>query len=140
MSVYYQPLPLNNDGNISLHISFQTNGVTTASIVKSAASENDLTINTVNGDITLSTTAAGTDITLNAVDTIRVQSNKLGFFDKTGIIKQTAANATGFAQVAADGASTRVQSTSTFTGGVGNTAYTVGDVIAILKNYGLLTE
>jgi hypothetical protein len=48
-------------------------------------------------------------------------------FTPTGVTQQTAAGA---------GAAVKVDSTST--GGIGSTAYTVGDVIAALKTMGVL--
>jgi hypothetical protein len=33
---------------------------------------------------------------------------------------------------------TRVQSISTFTGGNGTKAYTIGDIVLALKNYGII--
>lgn len=60
---------------------------------------------------------------------------KLGFYAATPVVKQTAAGASGYSAVAGTG----VTDTGTFTGGVGATAYTIGDIVAALKTYGLLT-
>lgn len=54
--------------------------------------------------------------------------------DGAAIQKTGSAVTTGF--TAATG--TAVVSGSTFTGNVGSTAYTIGDVVAALKNFGLI--
>lgn len=59
----------------------------------------------------------------------------LGFFGGAGVVKQTAhATTSGFTA----GSGTAMNSASTSTGGSGATAYTFGDVVLALKNYGLL--
>lgn len=60
---------------------------------------------------------------------------KLGFYAATAVAKQTASGASGYSAVAGVG----VTDTGTFTGGVGATGYTIGDLVAALKTYGLLT-
>ena len=60
---------------------------------------------------------------------------KYGIFGATPVIQQTpAANTT----TSAAGSTTAVYVNTTFTGGSGSTAYTVGDLVAILKAHGLL--
>ena len=62
-------------------------------------------------------------------------SQKIGFFNATPVVQQaTTGTTTGFTA----GAGTAVLSDSTFTGGTGSAAYTVGDVVKALKNLGLL--
>lgn len=61
----------------------------------------------------------------------------LGFFGATPVVQPTAPtvhNTTG----GAAGASPAVFRDTTFTGGVGTTAYTVGDIVTALKALGLL--
>lgn len=63
------------------------------------------------------------------------RAHLVGFFGATPVACQTAAGVSaGFAQ----GSGLAVNDVSTFTGGIGATAYTLGDVVAILKTYGLL--
>lgn len=61
---------------------------------------------------------------------------QLGFFGVATVAQPTASGATGFVV----GAGTPATSTSTFTGGIGTTAYTVGDVVAALKRLGLIVS
>lgn len=61
----------------------------------------------------------------------------VGFYGTTPVAQQTAAaETTGYTA----GTSTAVTIDGTFTGGVGATAYTIGDVVAALKNLGVLTK
>lgn len=61
---------------------------------------------------------------------------RLGFWAATPVLRQTATGDTNYS----DSGATTVHSAGTFTGGVGSTAYTIGDVVKALKNYGLLTQ
>jgi hypothetical protein len=62
---------------------------------------------------------------------------KIGFFGATNVVKYATTGTTaGFTA----GASTAVLNDSTFTGNTGATAYTVGDLVRCLKQYGLLTS
>ena len=61
-------------------------------------------------------------------------SQKLAFFNSTPIVQPTAGGVTGVA----GGGGTNVDDQTTFTGGVGATAYTIGDLVASLKNLGLI--
>jgi hypothetical protein len=62
-------------------------------------------------------------------------AQKLGFYNATPVIQQaTTGTTTGF--TAHSG--TTVRDDSTFTGGSGTKAYTVGDIVLALKNLGLL--
>ena len=61
----------------------------------------------------------------------------VGFYGATGVAKQTTnANVAGFAA----GGGTASKSDSVWTGGVGSTTYTVGDVVKVLKNLGLIVS
>jgi hypothetical protein len=88
-------------------------------------------------------TALGIDsltlnMNLNSGGDIKIQaaSGKIGFFNFTAVVQQTASGASGYA----DSGATVVHSAGTFTGGVGATAYTIGDIVKALKNYGLLVN
>ena len=62
---------------------------------------------------------------------------KLGFFNATPVVQRsTTGTTTGFTA----GAGTAVLSDSTFTGSVGSTAYTIGDVVRALKELGFLAS
>jgi hypothetical protein len=62
---------------------------------------------------------------------------KIGFYNATPVIQQaTTGTATGFTA----GAGTAVNDASTFTGGVGATAYRLSDVVRALKNLGLMAS
>lgn len=58
----------------------------------------------------------------------------LSFFNHALSSQQSSTGATGYA----DSGATVVHSAGTFTGGSGSTAYTIGDIVLALKNYGLL--
>lgn len=62
-------------------------------------------------------------------------TQKLAFWGATPIVRPTAAGAGGHAAVGG----ANVNANDTFTGGVGATAYTIGDLVAILKTVGLIT-
>jgi hypothetical protein len=62
-------------------------------------------------------------------------AQKLGFYNATPVIQQaTTGTTSGFVA----GSGTASKDDSTFTGGSGTKAYTVGDVVLALKNLGLL--
>ena len=64
-------------------------------------------------------------------------SQKIGFFNATPAAQQnTTGTTTGFTA----GSGTAAKDDSTFTGGVGSTAYTVGNIVKALKTLGLLAE
>lgn len=64
-------------------------------------------------------------------------TGNVGFYGTTPIAKPTAAGTTtGYTT----GAGTALTVDGTFTGNVGATAYTVGDVVRALKQLGLLTQ
>jgi hypothetical protein len=68
---------------------------------------------------------------------IAAAADKLGFYGATPVVLHTTTgNVAGFAA----GAGTASKSDSVWTGGVGSTAYTVGDVVRALKNLGLMTS
>lgn len=64
-------------------------------------------------------------------------SETVGFYGNAGSAQQTAAaETTGFTA----GSGTAVKDDSTFTGGVGTTAYTIGDVVKVLKTLGVIAS
>ncbi len=64
-------------------------------------------------------------------------TQKIGFFNATPVVQQnTTGTSTGFTA----GAGTTATSLSTFTGNLGATAYTVGDVVRALKTLGLMAQ
>jgi hypothetical protein len=64
-------------------------------------------------------------------------TQKLGFFNATPIAQPSSTGQTaGFTA----GTGTSVNDDSTFTGGVGATAYTIGDIVKHLKNLGLIAS
>jgi hypothetical protein len=64
-------------------------------------------------------------------------TGNVGFYGTTPIAKQTA---TGQTAGYVTGVGTAVLADGTFTGGVGATAYTLGDIVKALKNLGLITQ
>ena len=65
-------------------------------------------------------------------------TQKIGFFNAAPVVQQnTTGTTTGFAE---GSGGTAAKSVSTFTGGVGSTTYTVGDIVKALKQLGLLAE
>lgn len=63
--------------------------------------------------------------------------DKVAFFGKTPVVQQaTTGTTTGFTA----GVGTAAKDDSTFTGGTGASAYTVGDIVLALKNLGLLAS
>jgi len=64
-------------------------------------------------------------------------TQKIGFFNATPAVQQTAATTT---TGTSGGSGTALHANATITGGVGTTAYTVGDIVKALKTLGLLAE
>lgn len=62
-------------------------------------------------------------------------TDPIGFFGKTPVAQATPA---GNTHTVAAGATTTVFTNTTFDGSTGTTAYTVGDLVAILKGLGIL--
>jgi hypothetical protein len=68
-------------------------------------------------------------------DGVQFPNTKVGFFGAAPVAVQTPATNT---HTVAAGATTSVFTNTTFDGSIGSTAYTVGDIIAVLKTLGLL--
>jgi hypothetical protein len=64
-------------------------------------------------------------------------TQKIGFFNATPVVQQTAAALT---TGTSGGSGTALHTNATITGNVGSTAYTVGDIVKALKTLGLLAE
>jgi hypothetical protein len=64
-------------------------------------------------------------------------TQKIGFFNATPVVQQ---NTTGTTTGTTGGSGTALHANATITGGVGSTAYTVGDIVKALKTLGLLAE
>jgi len=64
-------------------------------------------------------------------------TQKIGFFNATPAVQQTAAALTTGTSA---GSGTALHANATITGNVGSTAYTVGDIVKALKTLGLLAE
>ena len=63
--------------------------------------------------------------------------DKIGFFGGTPVSQPSSA---GNTHTVAAGATTTVFTNTTFDGGTGTTAYTVGDLVLALKNLGLIAS
>lgn len=71
-----------------------------------------------------------------SADGVQLPNTKLGVFGAAPAAQQTPAGNSH--TVASGAAGTSVCTTTTFDGSIGSTAYTVGDLVAILKTLGLL--
>lgn len=125
-----------NNGAVNTQIDWTTSGelglqVATNDIIRLTATQiqaiqdivisdaQNIIINTVTG------TKIGTGI-----------NQKLSFYNSTPIVQpNTTGQTAGFTVI---GGGTNVQEVDTFTGGVGGTAYTIGDIVRHLKNLGLI--
>lgn len=85
--------------------------------------ETSANLNTVEG-----ASSGGTQVGQSALDLV-------GFYGAVPVVQQT--TATNVHTVAA-GSTTAVFTTTTFDGSIGSTAYTVGDLVAVLKSVGLI--
>lgn len=87
---------------------------------------------------TITNLTVGTSIISNASGGVKIGTaitQKLGFYDAAPVAQQaTTGTTTGFTA----GSGTAAKDDSTYTGGSGSKAYTVGDIVLALKNLGLL--
>lgn len=70
-----------------------------------------------------------------SADGVQAPATKAGFFGAAPVAQPTAATN---AHTVGAGATTAVFTNTTFDGSVGATAYSVGDLVAALKNLGLI--
>jgi hypothetical protein len=75
-------------------------------------------------------TGTGTGLKIGGATT-----QKLGFYNVTPVVQHSS---TGVSAGFVAGGGTTVTHTSTFTGNSGSTAYTIGDIVVTLKEYGFL--
>lgn len=82
----------------------------------------------------VSTVAGGTGV-LRGMILGALAANPIGFFGATPVVQPTTTGTTaGFTQ----GTGTIAMSVSTYTGNIGTTAYTIGDIVNALKKLGLM--
>lgn len=82
--------------------------------------------------------ADGIDIVVGGTTGTKISyfaTGKLGFWGATPVVQQTAS---GNTHTVAAGATTSVFTNTTFDGSTGSTAYTIGDLVKILKTIGLI--
>lgn len=113
-----------------------------ASFALTAGTQTITGANTFSGGVTVATTAltiTDVNVVLSAATGTKIgtaTSQKLGFYNATPVIQQAGTGVTTAGFVAGAGAAVLVD--STFTGNIGSTAYHISDVVAALKNLGLL--
>jgi hypothetical protein len=91
---------------------------------------------TLNGNLDASTRDIVTDTTTGTkIGTSTTQ--KIGFFNATPLV-QPSSTGVGTSGFTSGGGGNTVHAESTFTGDVGSTAYTISDIVAHLKNLGLI--
>jgi hypothetical protein len=91
---------------------------------------------TINGNLDASTRDIVTDTTTGTkIGTATTQ--KIGFFNATPVV-QPSSTGLGTSGFTSGGGGNFVHAGSTFTGNVGSTAYTLSDIVAHLKNLGLI--
>lgn len=128
-----------NAGSVDVYWSTATHASRTSVIafcaVNNAAALAEIL--TIRGD-GLFTPMDGSTINTGTTNGLKIgtaTSQKIGFFNSTPIVQPSGTGTTtGFTA----GAGSAVLSDSTFTGNVGSKAYTIGDVVAHLKNLGLI--
>ncbi len=70
-----------------------------------------------------------------SADGVQLPNTKFGAFGATPVVQQAAV---GNAHTSAAGATTAVYTNTTFDGSITGNAYTIGDIVLALKNYGIL--
>ena len=107
----------------------------------SSLTASNLTITSGEGVYGNFTLHAGSNIVLDATTGTKIgtaTTQKLAFWNATPVVQPTASGVTtGFTAV---NTSTVVAAASTFTGNIGATAYTIGDLVAALKTAGLIAS
>lgn len=97
-----------------------------------------VTTGTINTSLTFADVA---NIIVNATTGTKIgtaTSQKLGFYNAAPVVQQAGVGVTTAGFTAGSGAAVLVD--STFTGNIGSTAYHISDVVAALKNLGLLAS
>lgn len=111
--------------------------VTQPSVSATNISTANLTVSNLAGINVLAVTGATTSGTLAAATTITAGSG-IGIYGSSAPASQP--TAAGDVTISAAGDTNAVYRNTTFTGGSGSTAYTVGDVVAALKLLGIIEE
>lgn len=107
-------------------------------VISASGSASSISLSTPNVDTNPITLNSGNRLLLriNNSTVFEAVASAIGFYGVTPVSRQSTTGTTaGFTA----GAGSAVLADSTFTGNTGSTAYTIGDVVKALKNYGLLS-
>ena len=125
------------------------NADNTVSSLTPAATRTNLGLGQTNS-VTFSALTLSSDLTLGSGDNIVLSTTNgtkigtatnqlLGFYNQTPVAQPSTTGVTTNGFTGGGGGNT-VHAQSTFTGGIGTNAYTIGDIVAHLKSLGLIAE